>query len=400
MSSRIKILFVSANPSGTAALGLDEEFRDINRIIRAAEFRDALELIPVVAARPEDIIDALLQHKPQVVHFSGHGSEDRGLYLIDDRGRPAPVGRDSLVDLVSLLKDEIRVVVLNACHSHELSRAVVGVIECAIGMEAAIRDEHAIKFSSAFYQALAYGRSVLVAFGLGKVAIGLADSSGGKRDLRPATGGVEAPADDHIPQLFYRPDVDPAQLVLIRRPFDARKLVRWVIPALLGLALVVGAIVWPWPGGSHGKLPIAPTVVDPVEEVAGRLISAYDHPLIGVAQPRTDSPDFPYFKLRQATFLTAAAWKGDANRLYDAIERLKIKQAFTGRDAGSIDYDRTRLLAGLDSLMQLRYGWLHDKVLPALKASGEATEVELPARSGSALGIRRGADQGIVRPDR
>jgi len=165
---------------------------------------------------------------------------------------------------------------------------------------------------------------------------------------------------DNIPNTEKLSMVSPE----LRRAFDSRKLVRWVVPALLALALVVGGIVRLWP---------RPPIDDPVEKVAGRLIKAYDHPLVGVVPPRINSPDFPYCKLRQAAFLTVPVWKGDANSLYNAIERLKKKQAFTGRDAASIDSDRDRLQAELPSLMQIRYGWLHDKVLPTLKASGVAT---------------------------
>jgi len=42
---KIKILFVSANPAGTQQLKLDEEAREIEAKIRAADHRDSLELI-------------------------------------------------------------------------------------------------------------------------------------------------------------------------------------------------------------------------------------------------------------------------------------------------------------------------------------------------------------------
>jgi hypothetical protein len=387
MSDRVRVLFVSANPTGTSVLELGKELREIAGNVRAAEYRDALELIPVTAARPRDVIDALLRHRPQVVHFSGHGSPGRGLYLNDDDDRPTPVNQVSLVGLVSVLKDELRVVVLNACHSHELGRAVVAVLECAIGMEAAIRDEDAIRFAATFYQALAYGRSVRVAFELGKVAIGLSASAGDNRNMRPPTEDGATPADEHIPQLFCRGDVDPGRLVLVRRPFVPRKLIPWAVLALVCTGAAGGiALLRRGPAPSPFS-----RETDPVEMVAGRFIEAYNQPLIGAVAPRVESPDFPYYKLRQATFRTARVWKGDGNKLFGAIDRLEKKRAFAGRDAESIGDARERLRGELDSVMRMRYAWLHDEVMPALKASGEAVEVELPPKARVSFGDAPGS---------
>jgi hypothetical protein len=69
-----KSWFLSANPVGTVPLQLDEEAREIEVKIRASEHRDSLELITKWAVRPDDLLQSLNQHKPHVVHFSGHGN--------------------------------------------------------------------------------------------------------------------------------------------------------------------------------------------------------------------------------------------------------------------------------------------------------------------------------------
>jgi hypothetical protein len=55
-------------------LALDEECREITAKIRSTDHRDAIELIAAWAVRPSDLQQLLLQHRPQVVHFSGHGT--------------------------------------------------------------------------------------------------------------------------------------------------------------------------------------------------------------------------------------------------------------------------------------------------------------------------------------
>ena len=54
--SRIRILFLASNPLDTNRLSLDKEIREIRTKIRASEYRDLVKLIPVLAARPDDLL--------------------------------------------------------------------------------------------------------------------------------------------------------------------------------------------------------------------------------------------------------------------------------------------------------------------------------------------------------
>lgn len=141
---KIRILFVSANPVGTTLLKLDEEVREIEEKVRAAKHRESLQLITKWAVRPDDLLQSLNQHKPHVVHFSGHGSSTEEIILLDKLGNPKPVSKEALVSLFRTLKDNIRVVLLNACFSRPQAEAITGEIECAIGMMRAIGDDGAI----------------------------------------------------------------------------------------------------------------------------------------------------------------------------------------------------------------------------------------------------------------
>jgi hypothetical protein len=70
---KIKVLFLAANPFKD--LNLDTEVRSITEKLRASEYRDSVQLIPALAARPDDLLQLLNEHKPHIVHFSGHGNE-------------------------------------------------------------------------------------------------------------------------------------------------------------------------------------------------------------------------------------------------------------------------------------------------------------------------------------
>jgi hypothetical protein len=70
----LKILFLAANPSDTTRLRLDQEIRAIDEKLRQTEFRDKYEIEQQWAVRVADLQGHLLRHKPNIVHFCGHGS--------------------------------------------------------------------------------------------------------------------------------------------------------------------------------------------------------------------------------------------------------------------------------------------------------------------------------------
>jgi hypothetical protein len=150
---------------------LDEEAREIQEKIRKAEYRDSMEFITHWAARPDDLLQFLNQYKPDVVHFSGHGSDTEEIILLDKDGKPKPVSKAALVSLFRNFKKSTQVAVLNACFSQAQAESIAEEIDCAIGMTRAISDDAAIVFAGSFYRAIGFGHSVEEAFEQGKTAL-------------------------------------------------------------------------------------------------------------------------------------------------------------------------------------------------------------------------------------
>ena len=115
--------------------------------------------------------------------------------------RRGPSSKAALKQLFTTLKDNIRVVVLNACYSQPQAEAITEVIDCAVGMNQAIGDDAAITFAAAFYQAIGFGRSIKVAFEAGKAALLL--------------DGIP---EENTPVLLVRAGVDPDQVILVQPP--------------------------------------------------------------------------------------------------------------------------------------------------------------------------------------
>jgi hypothetical protein len=195
MDTKIKIMFFSSNPDNVNQLHLDEEIRSIKEKIRGSEHRDRLDLISAWAVRPDDLLQELNEHKPTIVHFAGHGNEYGELILMNDMRQAITVSPSTLKALFSTLKDNIRLVVLNACYSRKQAIAIARVIDCVVGMNMAISDEAAINFAASFYRAIGFGRSVKEAFEQGKVSI-MFDSN----------------TEKNTPKLLSRVGVDPANI--------------------------------------------------------------------------------------------------------------------------------------------------------------------------------------------
>ncbi|HEY2510656.1 MAG TPA: CHAT domain-containing protein [Polyangiaceae bacterium] len=159
----LTILFFAANPSDTNELRLDKEAREIETRIASASFRHCFDLRTRWASRPTDLIDALNDHRPGLVHFSGHGAVT-GIVLESAAGGSHEVGADALSRLFATVKDEVRCVLLNACSTEQHAIAIAQHIDAAIGMSASIGDHAAAVFAAAFYRALASGRSVVGAY--------------------------------------------------------------------------------------------------------------------------------------------------------------------------------------------------------------------------------------------
>lgn len=199
LPEKIVVLFIASNPLDQTQLRLDEEIRAISRKIRESAYRDSVELKSVWAVRPTDLLQALNEHKPTVVHFSGHGSEDDELVLQDDTGGTKVVGKQSLVEMFKFVSSGIELVVFNTCFSENQASEVTNHVSAAIGMNTSIGDEAARVFAAQLYSAIGFGKDIAQAFGQAKVALML-----------------EGIPEENTPQLFVATGLRETELVLVR----------------------------------------------------------------------------------------------------------------------------------------------------------------------------------------
>ena len=171
---RKKILFLAANPKDTSPLRLDQEVRDIEQGLERSRKREQFVLVQKWAVRDYDLRRAMLDHEPQIVHFSGHGAGEQGLALEDDLGQVQFVKAEALAELFKLFMGKVECVLLNACYSEVQAEAICQYVDYVIGMNQTIGDKAAINFAVGFYDGLGSGKSIDVAYKLGCNAIRMA----------------------------------------------------------------------------------------------------------------------------------------------------------------------------------------------------------------------------------
>jgi len=191
------ILFLAASPRDMNRVDLGREVQAIKTSLEGAHYGRSLSLEQEWAVEAGELQKYLLKHGPRIVHFSGHGTGAGEIILEDQSGAGKPLSQPALRGLFAILKDNISCVVLNACFSAHQAEAIVGEIDCVIGMSGEIKDSAAISFAAALYQGLAYGRSVKTAFDLARNHLAL-----------------QGLPDQDLPVLICRPGVDPAKVFL------------------------------------------------------------------------------------------------------------------------------------------------------------------------------------------
>jgi esterase/lipase superfamily enzyme len=167
------VLVLAANPLGTDLLQLEQEATLIQQRLQEGETgRDFIVKVEQ-AVRVEDFSRFLLQYEPLIIHFSGHGDRDGNIILNNDRGDIQAVSPENLAQLLAIVKGRVECIVLNACFSLEKADALAEQVSCVMGMDAAIDDESAVRFTAGFYRGLGFGWSYYRAFELGRNEINL-----------------------------------------------------------------------------------------------------------------------------------------------------------------------------------------------------------------------------------
>lgn len=167
------VLIVSASPLDQDRLRLGAELRDIRHALQRSRNREDWIIESNEAVTVDDLRRALLDFRPTVVHFSGHGGGFGGLCFEDADGNTNSTDAVPLAKLFHHFKNDLKCVVLNACYSAVQGDVIRQEVDYVVGMSAAVDDNSAAKFAVAFYDAVFAGTDFRTAFDLGCTALDL-----------------------------------------------------------------------------------------------------------------------------------------------------------------------------------------------------------------------------------
>src|SRR5262249_8288349 len=166
------VLFFAANPVDAEPLRTGREFMVIERALENGRGETIIKIRPSLATRVKDISRELLQVKPWIVHFAGHGGEPgESLAVEDEHGYARVVPPGGLASLFEIAGKGVECVIINACSTTGLAQALSEHVDYVIAMGQPIYDRDAIEFSRAFYQALAADHPIRSAFELAKAEL-------------------------------------------------------------------------------------------------------------------------------------------------------------------------------------------------------------------------------------
>jgi hypothetical protein len=170
---KLDVLYLTANPDKQNALRTDAEVRQVTEAVRGSALRDNIVIHQLPAADLDSLMDGLNDHRPKIVHFSGHGYS--GGIAVDHAKVKRPKGKvitfDILGQALSATDSPPSIVVLNACQSAGARKALLPPAQAIVVMQDTISDLAAAAFSAKFYAAIAAGQSLKSAFEQGRVAV-------------------------------------------------------------------------------------------------------------------------------------------------------------------------------------------------------------------------------------
>lgn len=195
--AKLRIAFLAANPSDEGRIRTDIELKAVRRAINASGNRDNIHLEPFTAATFSDLLRALNEYEPHVVHFSGHGGSGS---LSFDSEEDLDTGSNQLDfslinDVISAIDNPPAMLVFNACDTLKGAEVFTKTVAAVLAMSDSIGDLAAVVFAPAFYAALSAGQSVKSALAQGKAML-----------------QAQAVGDEDLPTLLLKAGVDAAKL--------------------------------------------------------------------------------------------------------------------------------------------------------------------------------------------
>jgi hypothetical protein len=191
---KLRVLYLTASPTtpGVPGLRVDAEVNNVLKALRGARHKDLVDLRHRPAATIEDLVDGLNDHRPHVVHFSGH-AQDGLLFDTADPVEPGDklVGYDAVARVLGATDQPPTLVVLNACRTADGVERIQEVAAVVIATTDTVGDASSAIFATHFYGAIAAAQTIGDAVEQARAIISLALPDEGDLLVVSAAEGVD-----------------------------------------------------------------------------------------------------------------------------------------------------------------------------------------------------------------
>lgn len=192
----MKILFLASNLPN---MPKEDFVHEYNKLQERLQF-DSTRFITIqkFALTIDMLQDSILTEKPNIIHFSGHGTsngkfkkkegyrtlhfpEKSGIIVQDEEGNPKIINTKAMANLFKLFSEDkdmnIDVVILNACYTEELAIELSKYVPYVIGVKSEIQHKAAIEFTFGFYLGVSKNKNYDLCYKLGQSRIELGSTN-------------------------------------------------------------------------------------------------------------------------------------------------------------------------------------------------------------------------------
>ncbi len=235
----IKILFIKVNPKGTTNLFLDVEENNIEEARVSSANRDYFEMKSKGAVTKDMLHSNLESYKPDILHISGHGSDDGVLYFHDEDNYKKELSLAMFSEFIQNYKPNLKCVFMNACFSLMKTEDFNSIDNLAIiGMNSEVPNDTALTFSRAFYTSFFEGKSINDSF---KTAVDVVGVDGfGEESIPVLIGQTDLQSNLNINEISVV-DIIPQENFHIAR--TKRKKRKRDYHILIGVTILISALL-------------------------------------------------------------------------------------------------------------------------------------------------------------
>ena len=191
---KLRVLYLTASPAtpGLPGLRVDAEVNNVLKALRGARHKDLVDLRHRPAATIEDLVEGLNDHRPHVVHFSGH-AQDGLLFDTADPVEPGDrlVGYEAVARVLRATDQPPTLVVLNACRTAEGVERIQTAAAVVIATTDTVGDASSAIFATHFYGAIAAAQTIGHAVEQAREIISIALPDEGNMLVVSAAEGVD-----------------------------------------------------------------------------------------------------------------------------------------------------------------------------------------------------------------